>query len=115
MTEFRINRDNNAVLTFEGVVLATTSSRRAGQNRWTELTLYKTDSGKYVIESIGKSDLDGETDRTTAKIADSPAGVRKSLLRFGREGAYLTYQAQDLLTAAVRVDPALQSALEERI
>ncbi len=43
------------VLQFGGQLLAEVSSRRTGAPRWTELRLYKTEAGAYVMEKIGAS------------------------------------------------------------
>jgi hypothetical protein len=44
---------------FDGTELAHTSSehglRGARKSRWTEITVYRTDDGKYVINKVGKS------------------------------------------------------------
>jgi hypothetical protein len=40
----------------EGDRLASVSSRHSDdQTRWTEMTLYKTDKGSYVLEKVGRS------------------------------------------------------------
>lgn len=48
-------RDRERVLTFAGIVLAESSSRKHGAYRWTELRLYRTVSDTYVLEKIGRS------------------------------------------------------------
>ena len=47
-------RDGSRLLTFEGECLASISSRNASP-RWTELTVYRTAGGFYVLEKIGRS------------------------------------------------------------
>lgn len=47
-------RDGSRLLTFEGKCLANISSQR-DQPRWSELRLYKTTGGSYVLEKVGRS------------------------------------------------------------
>lgn len=57
-TEERFNvRDGQRPLTFQGWKIAEADSQSGEDVRWTELTLYKTLTGKYVLEKIGRSDV----------------------------------------------------------
>jgi len=47
-------RDGARLLSFEGELLGTISSRR-GDPRWTEMTLYRTAKGQYILEKVGRS------------------------------------------------------------
>ena len=48
-------RDDGRVITFEGVRLAEITSKRPNASRWTDMALYRTDSGKYVLTKIGRT------------------------------------------------------------
>ena len=48
-------RDGNRLLTFDGSLLASTSSREASKDRWTEMRVYKTHGGSYILEKVGRS------------------------------------------------------------
>lgn len=48
-------RDRGRVLTFNGLVLAEATSRKDDSPRWTELRLYQTVGGGYVLEKVGRS------------------------------------------------------------
>lgn len=48
-------RDGSRTIAFDGVSLASNSTRRPGQTRWTELDLYRTEGGKYVVGKVGRS------------------------------------------------------------
>jgi len=50
-------QDGQRPLTFLGEMLASTDSQSGSDVRWTELTLYRTNTGKYVIEKVGRSDV----------------------------------------------------------
>lgn len=54
-TQFDV-RDNSRHLTFTGRHLASSSSNTSGDvPRWTDLKLYRTSSGKYVLQKVGRS------------------------------------------------------------
>jgi len=54
LTQYQV-QDGSRVLTFDGVLLGSASSKRSGSPRWSELRLYKTTGGSYVLEKIGRS------------------------------------------------------------
>lgn len=77
MQEYTIKRDNDRNLRFTGILLgsAESNSNNASGNysgstgRWTELRLYETKGGKYVCQSIGRTQWQGEHDRFSAVVA----------------------------------------------
>ncbi len=48
-------KDGRRTLTFDGDLLAESTSQRRGGARWVEFKLYRTDGGKYVLSRIGQS------------------------------------------------------------
>lgn len=55
MPEYRIRRDGQQYLVFSGHVVAEASDRfRHGheQDRWTDIRVYRTDTGSYVVEQV---------------------------------------------------------------
>lgn len=119
---FRIARQGAVDLTFDGVLLAEESTRdEPGQTRWTEVRIYRTDTGKYVTETVGRSTRRGETDRITVFVHDSPADVPAGLRRKGRSALtgqdtmFIPNVALDALTTAGKADPALADVLTESI
>jgi hypothetical protein len=48
-------RDGPRLITFDGVLLGFVSSQRTGNPRWTEMSIYKTTGGTYVLEKVGRS------------------------------------------------------------
>lgn len=54
MDQFQV-RDGSRLLTFKGVLLAGVSSRKFDAPRWTEMAVYKTEGGSYVLEKVGRS------------------------------------------------------------
>ena len=58
MPEYRIRRDGQQYLVFSGHVVAEASNRfRHGQaqDRWTDIRVYRTDTGSYVVEQVLRS------------------------------------------------------------
>lgn len=78
MENYTVERDNEPALTFSGEKIASVSSyttSNATRWRWTELTLYRTQGGRYVCEQVGRTRWQGEHTRHAATIADDTAGV----------------------------------------
>jgi hypothetical protein len=49
-------RDGNRLLTFDGKLLASISSRESASNdRWTEMRVFQTTGGSYILEKVGRS------------------------------------------------------------
>lgn len=48
-------KDGSRILKFEGKLLATSSSWKRGSTRWIEFSLYRTESGSYVLSRVGVS------------------------------------------------------------
>lgn len=48
-------RDGSRILKFSGQLLGSSSSWKRGSTRWIEFTLYKTESGSYVLSRVGVS------------------------------------------------------------
>lgn len=55
MTAFRVRDGQTREIKFDGELLGEVSSRRSRAPRWTELRLFRTDSGIYVLEKVGAS------------------------------------------------------------
>lgn len=77
METFTLENDNAPSMRFSGQLIAhvsstdnqANSSRYSGQTgRWTELSLYKTQGGKFVCHQIGRTIWDGERDRFSGKV-----------------------------------------------
>lgn len=113
--EYRIPRDADVDLVFDGALLVDLSSRVDGMNRWTETRIYKTDSGQWVTEVVGKTTVIGEVDRYTVAVHRKPEKVRLGLMRRVGSEQYLTDMGRRALHAAAQVDPDLVPGLTERI
>lgn len=54
-THYRVRDGQTRIVEFDGELLGEVSSRRGQGPRWTELRLYRTDAGHYVLEKVGAS------------------------------------------------------------
>ncbi len=70
MKEITFPRDGDRPLRFVGEEIVSVSSQAEGKDRWTELVVYRTSTGKFVLHSIGCSDREGEDDRSKAIAVD---------------------------------------------
>lgn len=118
-TQFRVQRNDNVALVFTGVLLAEVSSHEPTgprSQRWSETRIYRTLSGKYVAERVGRTVMRNEHDRRLVQVHDDPAMIRTALERPRDNGVmYLTDMDYEAIETAAAVDPALNVALEERI
>lgn len=48
-------RDGDRILTFDGRLLGSVSSREEGKDRWTEMRVFQTHGGSYILEKVGRS------------------------------------------------------------
>lgn len=48
-------RDGDRLLTFDGRLLASVSSREGDKDRWTEMRVFQTTGGSYILEKVGRS------------------------------------------------------------
>jgi hypothetical protein len=96
-----VKRDEQVDLKFEGDLIAKASSRSVNgpnQNRWTEMKLYKTKSGKFVIGIAGITIWQGEHDRYSGYTCKDENEVVKALIDHN-EGE-LSWLAKELLGEA---------------
>lgn len=106
-----IERDGDMPLRFTGTQIASASSHEPGKDRWTELTLYRTTTGRYVLHEEGLSDVDGEEDRSTGYAADDAATLIAGLYKVNARGKrYLTRTALTLIEDAAGVDDGVRGA-----
>ena len=73
-----VTRDNEPDLRFTGIEIAYESSKKPdgpSSSRWTEITLYRTDSGKYVVERRALTIHQGESDKHEGFVCDDHQGI----------------------------------------
>lgn len=108
-TQTVYNREQE--ITFQGELLGEGSSESPSKLRWYEVELWKTVDDRYVIHKIGVSEVDGEEDRHSAIVADTPEGAVRALYSRRPAGDYhLPLTAKRALDMAGDVDPPLREA-----
>jgi len=83
MEKITLENDNAPDVAFTGEQVASVASSNNNASsyysgttgRWTTLQLYKTKSGKYVCQSIGHTQWQGESTRYKVSICEDEAGV----------------------------------------
>lgn len=69
MQTFRLRRDGDTPLVFRGEAIAESDTREHqgdGQNRWHQVTIYRTAGGRYVVAVEYHTQWQGESDRYDA-------------------------------------------------
>jgi len=77
-TLYTLQVDNQPSMRFTGFLVASAVSGTVHRNRfgrWTELFLYRTQSGKYVCHKVGRTTKTGERDRFTGVPCTDPEAV----------------------------------------
>jgi len=116
--QFIVRRDGEKDLKFRGEVLASVNNQWiAGrdQDRWKEITIYKTESGKYVVAIIHRTCWEGEVDRFKAEICETAENVYKALLSDEPIGEVLSNLAKEALEEAAAKDEAFNAVLFEEV
>jgi hypothetical protein len=124
-------QDHDRKFVFNGVCLGSASSETSSKQRWTEMAIYRTDAGTYIISGIGQTrvkkgdliqDSDGEyaltdeTPRAWAHVCETAEGAIQRLYLYDESNVrYMTRIARAALEKAVKNDDALKDAflLEE--
>jgi hypothetical protein len=71
MNDIRLKRDNLPdLIVTRPELLADVSSHEPDKDRWTELRLWRSASGRYIAEQVGKSVYRDESERCAAWICD---------------------------------------------
>lgn len=96
MNTVTVDRDGERPLQFTGQRIARTDTWRDGKNVWTELVLWLTDSGVFVLQSIGRTDDPGKVDLFAATVHHTAADVLAQLTNNGS----LSAPARELLELA---------------
>lgn len=116
---FRLERPSSVPLNFDGWLLGHVDSRdhmsehsRKYRDRWADISIYRTTSGKWVVAQIGRTREADREERAVIKVCTSPSEVLDALRH--REG-YLTKVNLEALEKAQDLDPDLDAASEEYI
>jgi len=76
MKQYSIERDGKRNLTFQGDLLGTGGGYRNDcGGRWTEIEIYRTKGGKFILSIVGRTQWQGESQRHAASIHETEAEV----------------------------------------
>lgn len=109
MPRFHLEDDSNSGFVFDGDLIAHADSHTPDKDRWTELNLYRTTVGSYVVEALGCTRLPGEITRRRLTVVVNAAQIITTL----HPHRHLSYVARDLLARAGVVDSDVQRAYAE--
>lgn len=116
---FRVIRDGERSLCFDGVLLGSGTSWRhqgPGQSRWRECGIYRTKLGRYVVAYHGVTCWQNEEDWHRVEVVEDAEGVLRAL-RGGLDGedGQLHDEAVIALESAATRDEALIAISVETI
>jgi len=111
-TEIIVRRDGDRDLEFRGVLLGS-GAMKNGTWRGTNVDIYRTASGRYVMAVRAWTQWQGEHDSHRAAVCDTPEEVL-AWLRQDAGGA-LGPASKGALEEAAGADPGLAAVLTERI
>lgn len=104
-------RDGDKELEFEGWQLGHSSSQRTDKQRWSEIFIYRTVEGSYLVVGVGRSLVEKEQDRWWAAVLSNPDKVIERLHLKGEGGVRrLPFNNREALLQACRFDAALANA-----
>jgi len=113
--QYELKPTSGRTVRFKGQKLADVSGRWVGgreQNRYTDLKLYKTSGGRYILWICYNTCWQGEQDCYTAHVCQTPEDVYARLE--DQEGELGRLDTQ-LLQEAAKVDPALDAVATEEV
>ena len=109
-------RDEEHSFEFRGRCLAKTSSASEGKLRWTEVELYRTSSGRYVVATLGRSADPTDATFWRATVSETARGAVELLYQQDRDGVrYLTWTARQALEEASALDEELREAYQVQV
>lgn len=110
-------RTGDRTIRFRGRLLAEATSWTPGRRRWTDIRMYKTEAGQYVIEIVGCTEIRSEEWRYATQVSDTAEGAVECLHKYDEDGVrYLTKLADKVAHDAAEADPQFADAfLVERV
>lgn len=81
MTEPLFYQDSNHTITqFSGELIAHVSSELSVKERWTEFDLFLTEDNIWILQGIGRTKIETETDRYWAIVSKDVADVLQGIV-----------------------------------
>lgn len=73
-------RHGDKEIIFEGEKIAFVTAELPSKDRWTEFTIYLSIHSEWILQGVGRSRLEGETDRYWTVISKDPLDIINSLV-----------------------------------
>ena len=80
MTNPLFYQNGTTVVQFSGEVIASVSSELSVKDRWTEFDLFITTDDIWILQGIGRTKVEGETDRYWSVVSKDPADVIQAIV-----------------------------------
>ena len=114
---YKIRRDGERALAFSGRIIGQADDKNHNSTRWTTVTIYRTASGRIVVEVEDRTQWQGESDHVRADSFATATGAIGYLRH--AEGDYydadLSPAAQEAIEDAGQNDAEFASAFTETI
>jgi EXLDI family protein len=114
---YKIRRDGERALAFSGRIIGSADDKDHNSTRWTNVTIYRTASGRVVVEVEDRTQWQGESDHVRADSFGTATGAI-SYLRHADGDYYdadLSPAAQEAIEDASKNDEEFASAFTENI
>lgn len=108
MKTLRIQRDGDLDLQFRGELIGSGLTWRHQNTRGTDIRIWRTESGRYVVGSHRWSQWQGESSRFDAAVCDDGAAVLAWLRADSGDGEYLGPLSLEAWEEACSTDPDLE-------
>jgi hypothetical protein len=108
-SQYVLRRDGAPPLRFLGRLITESTSRRNDSTRWTDVSVYRSQSGKWILQTIGRTIWEGEVDRYSVIHGDSAADLIKKI----ETKDCMTHTIQMCLESAAEVEEEMKKAYGE--
>ena len=116
-TSYKIRRDGERALAFSGRIIGIADNKDHNSTRWTTVTIYRTASGRIVVEVEDRTQWQGESDHVRAdsfKTVSEAINYLRNSGDYDIEG-YLSASAQEAIEDAAKNDAEFADAFTETI
>lgn len=97
MSEVYFYQSGSSITQFEGALIAHVTSELSVKDRWTEFDLFLTDDKTWILQGVGRTRLEGETDRYWSIVSQDVSEVLQGVL-----GNDISRLAKKLLAASIQ-------------
>jgi ATP-dependent DNA ligase len=98
---------------YTAVQIGAGSSHRADKQRWFEVTIYRTSTGKYLLHTVGRTSITGESDRFRLIETASAFEIVERCIVAHDNRVYIPSQSLRAITTASQYDDDMLEALRE--